>query len=215
MYWWICSAFVYIAALVPARALQRWWNCGEFPIAALSGGHPSRGIAVADHMVQQGLLVWWVAMVRWMIHPTWFQGHPRVVGIDWVLEPVAALLFLASAVVLTAGNLSMGDSWWMGILEEPQPLVTRGAFRFVRHPIYLGMIGYFLAAGALMPTLWMLPSMTLACAGVLQLAALEEDYWLEHEPEAYGALLRETDAFLPLRALSRALSRGLDGSPRS
>jgi protein-S-isoprenylcysteine O-methyltransferase Ste14 len=205
VYWVVTLSFLYIAILVPVRLLQRWWCQGEIPLASLANPHPSRGMALADRLVQQGLIVWWISQVAWIRHPEWWLAYPHISGIAETSAPLGAGLLLVSAVVLTIGNLSLGRSWWMGILEEPQPLVQTGAFAHVRHPIYLAMLLYFLAAALLMPTLWILPSQTLACAGVLSLGALEEDYWLRHHPEEYAEQMRRTNAYLPVKSLLRFL----------
>jgi protein-S-isoprenylcysteine O-methyltransferase Ste14 len=59
---------------------------------------------------------------------------------------------LASYVWLLASVLALGRCF--GILPEARGLVTRGLYRFVRHPVYLGELGAVLGFAIGAPTFW-------------------------------------------------------------
>jgi protein-S-isoprenylcysteine O-methyltransferase Ste14 len=59
---------------------------------------------------------------------------------------------LASYIWLLASVLALGRCF--GILPEARGLVTRGPYRFVRHPVYLGELGAVLGFVIGAPTFW-------------------------------------------------------------
>jgi len=77
------------------------------------------------------------------------------------------------------------------------PLVESGAFRWIRHPIYTGLIlasaGWGLAAGSI----WVLAA-TLALALVLDAKSRREEAWLLATHPGYAAYRRRSRRFVPL-----------------
>src|SRR6185503_5391536 len=61
-------------------------------------------------------------------------------------------LALASYVWLLASVLALGKCF--GILPEARGLVTRGPYRFVRHPVYLGELGAVVGFSIGAPSIW-------------------------------------------------------------
>ena len=76
---------------------------------------------------------------------------PEALGV-WPLGAVSTALgwFLqfGGLVIVVIAQAQMGESWRLGVHEEPTVLVTRGVFRLVRNPIYSGLmlsgLGFFL-----------------------------------------------------------------------
>jgi protein-S-isoprenylcysteine O-methyltransferase Ste14 len=109
-------------------------------------------------------------------------------GIRWLGAPVIA----AGLAIATWGVRSLGRSLTPGTEPLPgAPLVTSGAYAYVRHPIYAGIViglaGYTLA--------W--SNWTLALiAGLLAWAyfngkAKAEERWLIRRDQAYEAYMRQ------------------------
>ena len=77
------------------------------------------------------------------------------------------------------------------------PLIETGAFRWIRHPIYTGLLlaatGWGLAAGSL-PAL----AATVALALVLDAKSRREESWLLAAHPGYAAYRRRTRRFVPL-----------------
>jgi protein-S-isoprenylcysteine O-methyltransferase Ste14 len=103
-------------------------------------------------------------------------------------------LAVVSCIWLLASVLALGRCF--GILPEARGLVTRGPYRFVRHPVYLGELAACcgLVLGA--PTAW-----NLTAAGVMLVAQLVrmrlEESALEGAFPEYGAYAARTPRILP------------------
>jgi protein-S-isoprenylcysteine O-methyltransferase Ste14 len=103
-------------------------------------------------------------------------------------------LAAVGVVWLLASVLALGRCF--GILPEARGLVTRGPYRIVRHPVYLGEIG--ICAGLVIgaPTAWNLTCGALLLGAQLVRMRLEERA-LEHEFPAYAAYAAATPRLLP------------------
>jgi protein-S-isoprenylcysteine O-methyltransferase Ste14 len=113
---------------------------------------------------------------------------------------------LTTGVVLIAAGYAgtlwcywaMGDRWRMGIdRKQKGPLVTRGPYRVVRHPIYLFQIVMLVGVVILLPVWLAMAVLSLHWVCVV-IKALDEE---THLLEAYGAVYRnyaaQTGMLLP------------------
>jgi protein-S-isoprenylcysteine O-methyltransferase Ste14 len=128
---------------------------------------------------------WLVVILVWL-------GQPLVIGTGQppagtglsagLLHPAGLLLGLALLVAGYAGTLwcyaSMGNVWRIGInpAEKP-PLVRRGPYRRVRHPIYLFQVVLLAGAALLLPTVLSL-FILLFHLGCVWIKALDEERYL-------------------------------------
>lgn len=126
-------AIVGAAVVVPVlrvRAHARRWPLG---IVRNRGGI-ERAVTLMLLLLAAGFALWAVAYALlgpgplrvWRLAPT-FQ---------WIGWCAVAL----GLVIVVVAQTQMGLSWRLGIDAEPTPLVTGGLYRFVRHPIYTGVM---------------------------------------------------------------------------
>ncbi len=91
----------------------------------------------------------------------------------------------ATALVLTGDVIAAGACAWLlasvlvlgrcfGVLPEARGLVTRGPYRLVRHPVYLGEIGALVGLALSSSAAWSLPILGLFVAAQLVRMHLEE-----------------------------------------
>jgi protein-S-isoprenylcysteine O-methyltransferase Ste14 len=119
---------------------------------------------------------------------------------EWLIA--GEVLALASCGFLLASVLALGTCF--GVLPEARGLVTRGPYRLVRHPVYLGELGACagLVLGA--PSTW-----NLCAAGVLLAAQLVrmrlEERALELEFPEYAAYAAHTPKLIPTPVRLRPL----------
>ncbi len=139
-----------------------------------------------------GGLVWVAAqivlLVAIVVAAFYFDEWPWDPGL--AVELVGIALGLAGVLLLVAGVVSLGDA----LTPLPRPrapvrIVESGPYRFVRHPIYGGVI--LLAGGA---SLWRGSAVGLVLTALLALVfhhkgRLEED-WLERLAPEYGSYRR-------------------------
>ena len=113
---------------------------------------------------------------------------------------VGEAVALVSSAWLLASVLALGRCF--GILPEARGLVTRGPYRLVRHPVYLGELGvlFGLVIGA--PTVW-----NLICAAVIVAAQVVrmglEERALEAEFPEYATYAQLTPRLAPWRLRPR------------
>lgn len=120
----------------------------------------------------------------------------------WAVVVGESLVILAVGFTL-ASVLCLGTCF--GVLPEVRGLVTRGPYRYVRHPVYLGEIAAF--AGfvlALQQPLNVIP-LIVFCAGQAVRLRLEEAALLAEYPTEYGAFMAGTPRLVP-RLLARPRS---------
>ena len=109
---------------------------------------------------------------------------------------------LASCGFLLASVLALGTCF--GVLPEARGLVTRGPYRLVRHPVYLGELGACagLVLGA--PSAWNLTAAAVLLGAQLVRMRLEERA-LETEFPEYAAYAAHTPRLIPMPVRLRPL----------
>ena len=129
------------------------------------------------------------------------QPPPEDAGTALVLA--GDLVALAGCIWLFVAVMALGRCF--GVLPEARGLVTRGPYRLVRHPVYLGELvacaGLVLAA----PTPWNFGVATVFAGAQALRMRLEEDELTLQFPE-YSGYAAQTPRLLPRLALKRAVA---------
>jgi protein-S-isoprenylcysteine O-methyltransferase Ste14 len=109
------------------------------------------------------------------------NGHPIVPTI------VSNTIAVISAVVFIYARLSLGRS--IGFVPANRGIVTRGAYKFVRHPIYTGA---FIAMLALVLHSFSPLNLLLGASivGLFMLKSIVEEYFLKRDDPAYAAYMQ-------------------------
>ena len=108
-------------------------------------------------------------------------------GVTLIAPLVGNSLAIVSALIIVYSLLSLGRN--IGFIPAQRQLVTRGAYRFVRHPIYTGT---FISLLAFVLRAYSPLNLTIAVALIasLMLRGLIEEHFLREDP-AYAAYLAE------------------------
>lgn len=118
-------------------------------------------------------------------------------GENWALGSVGLALWLAGLALAVWARLYIGRNWGMPMTRKENPdLVTTGPYRFVRHPIYSGII-LALAGSALATAPLALIAAVVLAAYFSYSAVREERYLTEQFPDAYPAYKSRSKMLIP------------------
>ncbi len=121
----------------------------------------------------------------------------------WAIIAGEVIVILAVCFTL-ASVLCLGTCF--GVLPEVRGLVTRGPYRFVRHPVYVGEIAAFAGFVLASQKLVNLIPLAVFIAGQMVRLRMEEAVLLEEFPNEYGAFAARTPRLVP--GLRPAAPRG-------
>jgi protein-S-isoprenylcysteine O-methyltransferase Ste14 len=124
-----------------------------------------------------------------------FRSH-RANTDPW-LAAIGLVLFGLGVAFAVWARVHIGRNWGTPMTQKAEPeLVTSGPYRFVRHPIYSGIILAGLGTALALSWLW-LPVFALAAIYFIYSATVEERYLTEQFPDSYPAYKRSTKMLVP------------------
>ena len=115
----------------------------------------------------------------------------------WISSLGGGVLFVAGVLLASAGALHLGNNLTpLPLPKENSTLIITGAYRFVRHPIYSGMI--FMAFGwALWLNSWLTICYALLLFALFDMKSGFEERLLELKFPEYAAYRNRTRKLLP------------------
>ena len=114
------------------------------------------------------------------------------------LRIAGAILYTAGLAIAIAGRVQLGDNWLdieTAGVKQRQAVVSRGIYRFIRHPIYAGDL-LLLAGLELALNSWLILFVALLTPVVLRQAIREEQMLVSTLP-GYNSYCRRTKRFIP------------------
>jgi protein-S-isoprenylcysteine O-methyltransferase Ste14 len=122
----------------------------------------------------------------------------RVIPATGTVEWIAAILCLAGLAFCLWARATLGRNWSGTItLKEGHELIERGPYRFVRHPIYTGLMAMFLATSIAFGHLGGLVAVILAFASFWIKLSEEEKLMRQHFPEQYRSYEQRVNRIIP------------------
>jgi protein-S-isoprenylcysteine O-methyltransferase Ste14 len=114
-----------------------------------------------------------------------------------VLAAIGALLFACGIALAVWARLHLGHNWGMPMTQRAEPeLVTSGPYRFVRHPIYTGLLTAMLGT-ALVDNLLGLIVVAVLAAYFCYCGTVEERNLTATFPTAYPEYRSRTKMLIP------------------
>ncbi len=115
-----------------------------------------------------------------------------------VLGAIGVGLFACGIALAVWARIHLGRNWGMPMTQKAQPeLVTAGPYRFVRHPIYSGLL--LAVLGTALATNLIGLIMAVILGGYFYYSAsVEEKYLNKTFPAAYPAYQARTKMLIPL-----------------
>jgi protein-S-isoprenylcysteine O-methyltransferase Ste14 len=114
-----------------------------------------------------------------------------------VAQVVGLILFAAGLGLAVWARIYLGRNWGMPMTERAEPeLITSGPYRFVRHPIYSGLLLALLGT-ALATNLYWLIALALLGAYFIYSATVEERLMMTSFPADYATYKAHTKMLIP------------------
>ena len=114
------------------------------------------------------------------------------------LRIVGGVVYAAGLCIAMLGRLQLGNNWTdieVGKVLQKHRVVSRGVYRFIRHPIYVGdlllLLGLELALNS------SLVVMVVILAGPVLAKAVQEERLLEQSLAGYAEYAKNTKRFIP------------------
>ena len=195
---------VWVLLLVVVRAIMQWNSMGSTGIKGFRGRLGSLEW-FAEITASIGLILVPIAPIVTLLQ--WSFGE--LLFDRTSIHQFGALLVIAGIAGALAAQITMGDSWRVGVdKSERTSLVTNGIYQWVRNPIFsfigISILGYALV----IPNLWVLLAMVLVFVGVqIQVRFVEEPYLLTLHGEKYQSYAASIGRFLPALGKSRYSKR--------
>jgi protein-S-isoprenylcysteine O-methyltransferase Ste14 len=160
-------------------------------LAASTGVKPGRvrwgqfaGVRVLIILAVVLLVRFKVIRAHTVMHDPWLQG-------------IGLALFVLGLALAVWARVFIGRNWGMPMTRKADPeLVTTGPYRFVRHPIYSGIILAMLGTAVAVSLYWLV-ALVLLGAYFIYSAFTEERDMAERFPDAYPAYKRTTKMLIP------------------
>lgn len=105
-------------------------------------------------------------------------------------------LIVAGGFIYFYNRRLMGDAWTVRV-EEKDKLVTKGLFKYVRHPLYLGLLMLIMGLIISFINKWLLVFLVFVDMPYLHARALIEEELLLKCLKGYRDYLDRTERFLP------------------
>jgi protein-S-isoprenylcysteine O-methyltransferase Ste14 len=135
----------------------------------------------------------------------WWHGRPPIPVMpashlaQWAIALAAIVLAFASVLFAVAAIRTLGKQWSLvARVVEGHLLVRSGPYRFVRHPIYLAMMGLLVATGIAFGTLLGIGlAVVVYLSGTWLRVRFEERLLLAKFGDSYAQYVQEVPAILP------------------
>lgn len=161
------------------RTLSPRGSLGWMALTATDIGYLAVGVA--------GPLAYWL-------------GLPPVSDLQHhLVQLLGVVLAIIGIVAAFAAQMSMGASWRIGVDDDERTgLVTTGAFRWVRNPIFTAVLVAFLGLTLMVPNLIAVTGWFCALVGIeIQVRRVEEPHLLRLHGEPYAHYVATVGRFLP------------------
>ena len=116
---------------------------------------------------------------------------PSAVGV------IGAVLALGGTMLTLAAQWRMGASWRIGLDDRPTALVTTGLYRWMRNPIFTGMLLSLGGFALLSPAVWTLVGWLLTALAIAAQVRVEERHLATAHGPAWTAYAARTGRFMP------------------
>lgn len=174
--------------VIPAVWIAFWL----YWLLASRGVKASRTRSMSTAPIRVGIVLLALAIIRAGV----FRGHQGTTENPW-LQGIGLVVFLSGLALAVWARIYLGRNWGMPMSEKVDPeLVTTGPYRYVRHPIYSGIILASIGTTIAISVYWLLAVGALS-AYFIYSARIEERNMARLFPDRYPAYRRSTKMLIP------------------
>ena len=152
-------------------------------------------------------ILWKQKVVTIGTYVYWIFFLVQLVGLNILQFPHSTLLqlcgfiiFVAGVFISTKGRIDLGINWAHGgeyQIKTNQSLVTSGIYKYIRHPIYAGVL-YMIIGGQLVVESYLVIPLTLLYYSMLYFQTGKEERLLtEHFGQRYVEYMKHTARIFP------------------
>ena len=186
-----------------------YWLISAFRVKA-TAEHQSE-VSAAAHRIPVGL-GWFLLAFQGLPPPMNLVLVPRT---DWALAIGVVICVLGLFVTIWA-RWTLAGNWSSDVtFKHEHELVKSGPYRFVRHPIYTGLLLMCLGSAIEIGRLRCGLSLVLVGLGFWIKLRQEEKLLLQHFPDAYPAYRKQVQALVPFGRIRVADASGREGASGS
>lgn len=128
----------------------------------------------------------------------WWGINTRILPYDHPVVFLARAVTLVGLVILIWSRYSLGTNWSASVTFcEGHELVERGLYRFVRHPIYSGMLLMVAGSAIALGNVSGLLSLPICFFGLWWKLRREEALLTKYFPDKYPGYMSRTKALIP------------------
>jgi protein-S-isoprenylcysteine O-methyltransferase Ste14 len=112
---------------------------------------------------------------------------------------IADVFAIVGVIVAVWARFTLGSNWSGSVqIKKDHQLITTGPYRFVRHPIYSGVLSLALAQVLSIANVASVMALIILTISFYIKLKLEEEYMLSQFPNEYPAYMKRTRRIIPL-----------------
>ena len=184
---------------LPAAIIPACWAL--FCIIWLLGAVSTKRSVYRESGIQR--LGYWILLIMAFLLLTRRDRLPypldvRIISATETVQWMAGILCIAGLAFCVWARATLGRNWSGTItFKEGHELIERGPYRFVRHPIYTGMLTMFVAAAIALGHLGGFVAVVLAFVSYWIKLGEEEKLMLKHFPDQYRSYQQRVKRIIP------------------
>jgi protein-S-isoprenylcysteine O-methyltransferase Ste14 len=133
-----------------------------------------------------------------LIRPEWFYLSAMLLENSLATEIAAMIICLLGLLVCIWARVNLASNWSFTLdLKKGHELIRTGPYRFIRHPIYTGILLMFLSSALIVGKLGGVLGLAILLIRFLLRIAQEEELMTRQFPAEYGEYKKSTNALVP------------------
>jgi protein-S-isoprenylcysteine O-methyltransferase Ste14 len=180
--------FVTVVLVTLYHRLQSWASADELD-------RRQEGVLILATLRPVALMLW-LGVIAYMVNPSWmaWSSVPVQGWLRWTGVPVYGLAAALLTWTLGALGTNLTDTV---VTKRAHTLVTRGPYRWVRHPFYDSMALLILAISLIAANWFLLLSGCVVILLLIVRTRTEEEKLLVRFGDRYRSYMRRTGRFVP------------------